>query len=206
MTSAPVPGIDTSAVTPPSATPAATPPLPDDLGVCHRMILELLETLQHSEHEREGLQQRIDLLLRRFYGPKAERFDPNQPWLIADMANQAPVAPADDAVAEAANGAEGAAAERGQRPGHGRQKLPADLHRQRVEHTLPEAQRLCPHCGALCAPFGEEISEQLDYRPASLFVRQHVRFKYACTKCHDHVAVAPPPPAVIDKGLPGPGL
>jgi transposase len=33
-----------------------------------------------------------------------------------------------------------------------------------------------------------------------------VRFKYACPKCHDHVAVAPPPPQVIDKGLPGPGL
>jgi len=33
-----------------------------------------------------------------------------------------------------------------------------------------------------------------------------VRFKYACNKCHDHVAVAPAPAQVIDKGLPGPGL
>src|SRR3954447_8391046 len=164
MTSTEVPGIDPSAGTPPAASPAGAPPLPDDLGVCHRMILELIETLQHSEHAREGLQQRIDLLLRRFYGPKAERFDPNQPWLIADMANQAAMTPAAEAVAEPTDGAEGAAAERGKRPGHGRQKLPEDLHRQRVEHSLPEAQRLCPHCGELCAPFGEEISEQLDYR------------------------------------------
>ena len=71
---------------------------------------------------------------------------------------------------------------------------------------LPEAQRVCPCCGEVCQQFGEEVSEQLDYQPASLFVRQHVRFKYACSKCHDHVTVAPAPVAVIDKGLPGPGL
>jgi hypothetical protein len=39
-----------------------------------------------------------------------------------------------------------------------------------------------------------------------LFVNQHVRFKYACTKCHDHLTTAHAPIAVINKGLPGPGL
>jgi transposase len=58
----------------------------------------------------------------------------------------------------------------------------------------------------VCRQFGEEISEQLDYQPASLFVQQHVRLKYACPKCHDHVTTAPVPAAVIDKGLPGAGL
>src|SRR5207244_9622958 len=53
---------------------------------------------------------------------------------------------------------------------------------------------------------GEYMSRELVSRPASLFVWQHVRFKYACPKCHDHVTAAPPPVAVIDKGLPGPGL
>ena len=43
------------------------------------MIVELLEAIKNSEHERERLQQRLDQLLRRLYGPKAERFDPNQP-------------------------------------------------------------------------------------------------------------------------------
>jgi transposase len=51
-----------------------------------------------------------------------------------------------------------------------------------------------------------DVSEQLDYIPASLFVRQHVRFKYACSKCHDHVTVAHAPIAIVNKGLPGPGL
>jgi hypothetical protein len=29
-------------------------------------------------------------------------------------------------------------------------------------------------------------------------VVQHVRFKYACLECHDHVTTAPVPAAVID--------
>lgn len=56
------------------------------------------------------------------------------------------------------------------------------------------------------AKFDEDVSEQLDYHPGSLFVNQHVRFKYACTKCHDHITVGHVPIAVINKGLPGPGL
>src|SRR5262249_45213555 len=161
--------------------------------------------LHKAQHEREGLQQRLDQLLRRLYGPKAERFDPNQPWLIPEMA--AADANGETMATTAASDNEGTPeATKSKRPGHGRRKLPADLPRQRKEHVLPEAQRLCPCCGEVCQKFGEEISEQLDYRPASLFVWQHVRFKYACRKCHDHVTTAPVPVAVIEKGLPGPGL
>jgi transposase len=80
------------------------------------------------------------------------------------------------------------------------------LPRIRTEHTLPEVDRRCPCCGDVCPKFGEDISEQLDYRPASLFVCQHVRFKYACPKCHDYVTVGHAPIAIINKGLPGPGL
>jgi transposase len=178
--------------------------LPGDLAVCHNMILELLEALKHEQREREGLQQRLDQLLRRLYGPKAERFDPNQPWLLPELANADANAP--PASTPDTDNGEALAAAQCKRAGHGRKKLPADLPRRRLEHTLPEAQRLCPCCGEVCQQFGEEISEQLDYQPASLFVQQHVRFKYACPKCHDHVTAAPPPAAVIDKGLPGPGL
>jgi len=168
------------------------------------MIAELVDALQKSQRECLGLQQRLDQLLRRLYGPKAERFDPQQPWLIPELAESNTPAPAPDPGPESAAGEEAGA--KGKRPGHGRRKLPADLPRRRVEHALPEAQRVCPDCGGICQKFGEDISEQLDYQPASLFVLQHVRFKYACPQCHDHVTAAPVPAAVIDKGLPGPGL
>ena len=72
----------------PSLSPA-TPPLPDDVATLHAMIVELLEALQQSQHECAGLQQRLEQLLRRLYGPKAERFDPNQPWLLPELAGAA---------------------------------------------------------------------------------------------------------------------
>jgi transposase len=166
------------------------------------MIVELLDALKKLHHECDGLRHRLDQLLRRLYGPKAERFDPNQPWLIADLAAASP-AP-NEALANDTD--QGEKTSKSKTKGHGRKPLPKDLPRRRQEHALPEAQRLCPGCGEVCQKFGEDINEQLDYQPASLFVWEHVRFKYACPKCHDHVAMASAPAAVIDKGLPGPGL
>jgi len=197
---------DVSVATSTATTNPAAPLLPSDLAVCHSMIVELLDALAKEQRQREGLQQRLDQLLRRLYGPKAERFDPNQPWLLPELANAdtngaTPVSPPPTETNEATT-----ATAKPKRPGHGRTKLPESLPRRRIEHTLPEAQRLCPCCGQVCHKFGEDISEQLDYQPASLFVWQHVRFKYACPKCHDHVTAAPLPVAVIEKGLPGPGL
>jgi transposase len=188
-------------------TDVAAVPLPNDVAVLQAMIRELLEALRQSNRDRAGVQERLDLLLRKLYGPKAERFDPNQPWLLPEMAPGTDNADAAAVPADQANecDAEPSAA-KARKPGHGRKPLPADLRRERIEHTLPEAERLCPCCGLVCAKFGEEISEQLDYVPASLFVWQHVRFKYACSKCHDHIRVGHVPIRIVAKGLPGPGL
>jgi transposase len=198
-------------VTPPAQSQAAAatpvgddPLLPTDVATLHAMIKELLASLKQAHHDRDGLQQRLEVLLRRLYGPKAERFDPNQPWLLPEMAPDA-ANPA-DAAAPPAAAADPATTAKSKGKGHGRKPLPPELRRERVEHTLAEAERLCPCCGVVCQKFGEDVSEQLDYFPASLFVRQHVRFKYACPKCHDHVTVGHVPIAIVNKGLPGPGL
>src|SRR5262249_16074161 len=64
--------------------PAATAPLPADPAILQPMIRELLDVLRQPRHENEQLQHRLDLLLRRLYGPRTERFDPNQPLLFPD--------------------------------------------------------------------------------------------------------------------------
>src|SRR5438067_1752493 len=153
---------DVSVITSDSSAPPSVPPsLPNDVAVCHIMIAELLDALRKEQHERDGLQHRIDQLLRRLYGPKAERFDPNQPWLIPEMATDSNAEPPADAAAEApATDGDDDTAAKAKPKGHGRKKLPADLPRHRFEHVLTEAQRVCPDCGAVCQKFGEEISEQ----------------------------------------------
>ncbi|NLH15345.1 MAG: hypothetical protein GX455_02080 [Phycisphaerae bacterium] len=62
----------------------------------------------------------------------------------------------------------------------GRKLLPADLPRERIElHPEPEAL-VCGSCGVAKRVIGQEVTEQLDYRPASFGILQQVRFKYAC--------------------------
>lgn len=84
-----------------------------------------------------------------------------------------------------------------------RQAPPEHLPREERLHPAPSA---CPSCGgeALRA-LGEEVSETLDYRPASFRVIRHVRVKMACRAC-DAVVQAPGPSAPIEKGKPSPGL
>jgi transposase len=173
-------------------------PLPDDLATCQRMIRELLASLHDARNDNEQLRHRLDLLLRRIYGPRAERFDPNQPLLFTEL----PAAPAPPPPAAASAPDQPASRSRG----HGRQRLPGNLPRRRIVHDIVPAERVCPGCGQQRTPIGEEVSEQLDYQPASLFIVEHARCKYACPHCQEHVIVADKPAQPIDKGLPGPGL
>lgn len=155
------------------------PVLPDDVTVLHGMIRELLAELHAKTRTLEGVQQRLDQLLRRLYGPKAERFDPNQPTLFDAFPPPEPATPptpppeADEEVDP----------KKKKRKGHGRKGLPDHLKRVRQEHDLPEAEKRCPCCQELRTKIGEETSEQLDFKPATMFVWQHVRFRYACLKC-----------------------
>jgi transposase len=176
-----------------------TAALPDDLATCHGMIRELAASLRAAQRQVEQLGHRLDLLLRRLYGPRSERVDSRQLPLFGE--------PAEEPARSAGQAAEPPPRSR-PRPvmGHGRRPLPAELPRVRRVHEVPPEQRACPECGRQRAPIGEETSEQLDFRPASLFVVEHVRVKLACRHCQGHVAVASKPPQPIEKGLPGPGL
>jgi transposase len=186
----------------PSSPPVHTP-LPDDLTVCHQMIRELLATLGEQRQDLDQLRARLDQLLRRLYGPRAERFDPNQPWLFADLNTPAAAAATVSATPEPAVADE---AKPSKRQGHGRKKLPQHLRRERVDYTLTEAERICPCCGTLRHEIGTHLTEPLDYQPASFFVVEHVQHTYACPTCQGQVSRADKLPPPIPKGLPGPGL
>ncbi len=84
-----------------------------------------------------------------------------------------------------------------------RQSLPEHLPRE-VHVHLPEADA-CTTCGGALRKLGEDISEMLEYVPASFKVIRHVRPKLCCTKC-DVILEAPAPSRPIDRGLAGPGL
>jgi transposase len=85
-----------------------------------------------------------------------------------------------------------------------RKPLPAHLPREVLTH-LPESGETCTACGGAMKPLSEDVSEQLEYVPASFRVIRHVRPKLACSCC-DHIAQAAAPSRPIERGLAGPGL
>jgi transposase len=74
-----------------------------------------------------------------------------------------------------------------------------------VVFDLGEDERRCPQCQGELRHIGEEVSERLEYVPASLYVIEEACQKYACGQgCT--VVTAQKPMQPIEKGLPGPGL
>jgi transposase len=173
--------------------PLPTPEqLPDDPLILKRMILELLATLKREQHDKQELRDRLDLLLRRLYGPKTERFNPDQPLLFDEPAEGQGSATA----AEPAAAAEQPAKKRHGKP-HGRKRLPKDLPRKPVHHQLSEAERTCV-CGQLRIDIGADVSEQLDWQPGSFFIWEHWVHKYLCPHCAKKNPAAAEPAEAIN--------
>ena len=152
--------------------PLPTPEqLPDDPETLKRMLIEVLATLQAERLDKDKLRHRIAMLLQQHYGPRTERFNPDQLLLFAEWA-------ADDATAGTGNAAAANSQEkesqaksglRKSKTPHGRGPLPDTLPRQPRHHVLTEAERTCV-CGTLCVAIGTDESEQADWQPASVIV------------------------------------
>jgi transposase len=165
-------------------------PLPTDVAQLHGLVRQLLGEVRHLREENEQLRHRLDQALRLHFGRNSERSRPRRARVPRDQSGRR---------------------EEETRPGHGRQPPPTHLPRERIVYDLPEADKPCPCCGGPRVCIGEQVSEQLDYRPASYFVLQHVRKTFACRSCDGladrrFTTAGPAVVGPIPKGLPGPGL
>ena len=84
-----------------------------------------------------------------------------------------------------------------------RRALPDHLPRQTRTHTPKET--VCPQCQGELRKLGADVSEMLEYVPASFVVIRHVRTKLSCTQC-DCIVQAEAPSRPIARGMAGAGL
>jgi transposase len=205
---------DATSILPPLAVDPAL--LPDDPAVLKELIAQLMEVIAKHAGRVEHLEHQMTLLLRRLYGIKSEKIDPRQGTLFTEPADDSQSAdetlPAPDT--DEPLGEQGAT--RPARPGgHGRRPLPDSLTRIEQIHDLTDAQKEALGGPEQLVLIGRQVSEQLEWKPSSLFVIRHVQLTYARREQlpesgerleEKNVITAAKPPQVIPGGLPGPGL
>ena len=186
--------------------------LPDDVdalkALVHAQGAELVARAAELEHYRtrvESLQEQLRRLLAQRYSPSSERLETDNPELR--LFNEAEA----HAEAAAADDVKDTEPSTITVPAHtrrrgGRAELSETLPRVEVVHDLAEADKRCPRDGTLLERIGEETSEQLDVIPAKVRVLRHVRLKYACPCCREHVRTAALPAQPLPKSNASPGL
>jgi transposase len=168
--------------------------LPQDVATLQQMVVQLLADV-------DDLNKQLAYFKRYVFGRKSEKIDPSQLVLFEGLSTETEESQQDNIPVDTTSGSKRRNANH-----KGRRPLPADLPRERIEYHPDEEERVCSGCGHHKEIIGEQITEQLDYVPASFVVRQHVRYKYACKRCQENVSIADLPAFPIEKGRPGSGL
>jgi len=84
--------------------------------------------------------------------------------------------------------------------------LSTDLPRTRVSLYLDDKEKTCPCCESPLTKITDEITEKVEYVPASLMVNEFARAKYACKACEGHIVRAPMPSLLLPKSIFTPSL
>jgi hypothetical protein len=165
----------------------------DTPSLSPEQIALLMEENRQLREEREQLKDELRELKRLVFGSKKERFVPAPDNQLSLGLTQDPALPAvplrqtvhyERIVKQVTKKAS-------------RQLFPAHL--PRVEVIIEPTEDVSG-----MRRIGEEITEELDLKPASLFVRHYIRPRYVSQQETFHMAELPA--RVIDKGIPGAGL
>ena len=158
------------------------------------------QTAQEQQHTIDELRHQIELYRRYVFGPRRERLveAPGQGHLFefdtGDVNFPLPPEPP---------------ARESRPPAQSRQSRKLDydkLTQVRIPHDIPEADKICTHCGEAKACIGEDEARVLNFIPAHFELQVHVLPKYACSHCRDGVVAPEGPPRAVSGCIAGAGL
>ena len=168
-----------------------------ELSTQQEEILSQREQLASRDAEIEHLKLLIAKLRRMQFGRSSEKRDRQIEQLELQLEELEARRTKEAAAVEKSASAGSCVARPVRRP------LPDHLPRE-VRKVLPK-QEACPDCGGKLKHLGEDVSEILEYVPASLKVIRYIRPKLACAGC-DRIVQAEAPSRPIERSLAGPGL
>lgn len=142
------------------------------------------------------LKQELSTLKRMIFGQKRERFVPLDPE--QQMSLELGITPSESVKKEIQHIAYDRSKPQRKHTPHSRNPLPAHLPRKDIviepQENVEGLKRI-----------GQEVTEELEYKPGSLYVNRYIRPKYAREK-GEGVLIGMLPDRPIEKGIPGPGL
>lgn len=176
--------------------------LPDDIQALKALVIGMATSVQHLEatvssrsQEIERLKLLIAKLQRMLFGRRSEKLVKQVEQLQLEL-EELQIA---EAELQRTPGPKDPTPHRHPK----RQPLPDHLPRD-IETHQPKAAA-CPECGGAWRQIGEDVSEVLEYVPASFRVTRHVRPKYTCAGC-ECMTQAAAPSRPIERSFAGPGL
>jgi transposase len=146
----------------------------------------------------DELKRQLELYRRYVFGPRRERLveAPGQGHLF-EFGEPEPIA-----VLPAAE--HGTPAFR--RPRNSRKPDYDRLPQVRIEHDVPEADKVCDHCGEPKTKIGQDEARVLEFIPAHFEMHVHILPKYACSHCRDGVTAPEVPSRPLSGCIAGAGL
>jgi transposase len=161
------------------------------------MQMETLQELTHEELVATVIRLNTELanLKRLIFGQKRERFVPNN---NTDQLTFFKPDPKKNVQVQTEHISFTRKKRKGKQTPHSRNPLPSHLPRKEItiepEEDVSDMKKI-----------GEEITEELEYKPGKLYVNRYIRPKYAKPK-DEGIVIGTLPSRPIDKGIAGPGL
>ena len=185
--------------------------LPKTVEECHELIIQLVlekalleNNLFKTKHSLDVLKEQMRDFARNRFGRSSEKLTSaqlslfTQELLVQFRKELAGESSSQNDQAQQNN-------ESSKKHGGGRKALPVTLDRVYKEYKLSGDELQCP-CGCQMTEIGIEITEQLEYVPATLKVIEHKQHKYACKGCQEGVKIAPKPAQPFGGGQASAGL
>lgn len=175
-----------------------------------RAVTELEKKQAELELDKLRLAHQLELLKKRYYGPRADRVDLGQFLLeFAGELEARPLNPQDLPAEVDPSTVDPKSVRRVKR---GRRNLAAFEHLPVVQkvHDLSEDQKRCA-AGHELKKIGQVVTWQIERAPGFFYRVEQVQIKYACADCEQagenpQITLAEKPLQPIDKGMAGPGL
>ena len=157
---------------------------------------ELLTENATVKEENADLKKQLEWFRKQFFGSKSERLISDSPQQLVLFPEMTPVEKPKKAKVA------GYERDKGGTKTNTSITLPANLPVERIEIDLSLEEKVCKATGELLVKIGEEVTRKLAHRPASFYIKEIVRPKYAAPNQKEGgVNIAPLPTTLLTRCL-----